>query len=554
MISFEHLFRSVILERGYDYYLSDMVKDFEHSANIISARVDGSSVYDVQIILYEDRIDQVFCTCPYFDDGKNCKHIAALFYKLNDTLDDELDCEEVELSSSEGGSLDALLNSLEKIKLIAFLKNEMELDASMKDRFCLEFQAFDKSTLLSYHLNLIDDLLAEYSYADVFVNYYQMGEYQESLDQITGAMKKLIESNDYEIVFKMIKSVLEKIIHIDADDSDGTTIYLLEELMSHLECVINNADEKLYNIIFEWASTVIKSDMFGDYTSYVFGVWANNFNSDELLNVKIDKIDLLIKKLDKSDKFFYEYELSNLIVNKIFILNSLGKFENGLSVMKDYIYLHEIRSLYIDKCIDGGEYESAIGLLIDGKTMFADKIGVVSSYSKKLIEIYKSRGQNKKLLSESKERLFNYASNSIDAYTDYKSLFDASIWLTIRLKVIESLKDMRVDIKPHLLEEELLDELIAEIASSPNYYGLWTYEKALYKTHSTELLQLFRANVLRLSESSGNRSHYRNIIDQIKDIRKYPDGQRLAKDLARMITSKYKNRSAMLDEFRKANI
>jgi hypothetical protein len=124
----------------------------------------------------------------------------------------------------------------------------------------------------------------------------------------------------------------------------------------------------------------------------------------------------------------------------------------------------------------------------------------------------------------------------------------------MRYEVIAILKNDRVDIKDHLLEEGLLDDLLLEIKSSPYLDGLTTYEKVLYKDYKLELLDLFKARVTSMAESSGNRNHYKNIVREIKHIRKYPSGKDIANELVELFSSKYKNRRAMLDEFKKAKL
>ena len=45
-----------------------------------------------------------------------------------------------------------------------------------------------------------------------------------------------------------------------------------------------------------------------------------------------------------------------------------------------------------------------------------------------------------------------------------------------------------------------------------------------------------------------------NFVREIKHIRKYPSGKGIASELLELFSSKYKNRKAMLDEFKKAKL
>ena len=79
-MEWEHLFREIILERGYEYYLEGAVVNEHISKNSISATVSGNDDYDVEIIFNNDKIIGMYCSCPYAADGHNCKHMAAVLY------------------------------------------------------------------------------------------------------------------------------------------------------------------------------------------------------------------------------------------------------------------------------------------------------------------------------------------------------------------------------------------------------------------------------------------------------------------------------------------
>ena len=51
-MEWEYLFKNMILERGYEYYLMDKVTITEQSEDHFEAEVSGSDRYDVSIELY----------------------------------------------------------------------------------------------------------------------------------------------------------------------------------------------------------------------------------------------------------------------------------------------------------------------------------------------------------------------------------------------------------------------------------------------------------------------------------------------------------------------
>ena len=69
-------FNPRIRDRGFAYFRSGAVEILEHSDFHVVAQVEGTLRYFVQLRLSLNSLD-VACTCPYFEDGEDCKHIWA---------------------------------------------------------------------------------------------------------------------------------------------------------------------------------------------------------------------------------------------------------------------------------------------------------------------------------------------------------------------------------------------------------------------------------------------------------------------------------------------
>ena len=115
---FEGLFSEKILERGWRYYEEDRVDDPIIVDGVVRAKVHGTASYNVEV----DPERMTFrCSCPYFDTYGNCKHIAALLYRLAD--DPEVD------------SLDETIRILErksKKELVALLQRIMRAEPKLR--------------------------------------------------------------------------------------------------------------------------------------------------------------------------------------------------------------------------------------------------------------------------------------------------------------------------------------------------------------------------------------------------------------------------------------
>lgn len=77
-------FSQTMLQRGRSYYDAERVKGFRKEGNTYSALVMGRRGYAVEIRLRNEELLWAECSCPYAQEGHYCKHMAALFYKIEE--------------------------------------------------------------------------------------------------------------------------------------------------------------------------------------------------------------------------------------------------------------------------------------------------------------------------------------------------------------------------------------------------------------------------------------------------------------------------------------
>ncbi len=69
---------SMIYKRGVEYFNEGRVHMRKRSETELTAVVDGEDLYNVQITLNQDGVDNALCTCPYYETMQTtCKHIVA---------------------------------------------------------------------------------------------------------------------------------------------------------------------------------------------------------------------------------------------------------------------------------------------------------------------------------------------------------------------------------------------------------------------------------------------------------------------------------------------
>ena len=77
MLNWKGLFRSHILERGWDYASDGSVTDFVKTDDSIAAVVQGSEYYKVKIRYSGSEITDGYCSCPYAAKGEWCNGLQG---------------------------------------------------------------------------------------------------------------------------------------------------------------------------------------------------------------------------------------------------------------------------------------------------------------------------------------------------------------------------------------------------------------------------------------------------------------------------------------------
>ena len=79
----EKIFLEHIAQRGYEYYKENKVKNIALNKNSIKGQVKGNKIYDVEIEIINDNIENIKCSCEHFKEGNKCKHLAATMQDKN---------------------------------------------------------------------------------------------------------------------------------------------------------------------------------------------------------------------------------------------------------------------------------------------------------------------------------------------------------------------------------------------------------------------------------------------------------------------------------------
>jgi len=296
-ILFEHLFREIILQRGYAYYIDQQVSELTVTGKTISASVSGSETYQVEIELNDEGIEYMSCDCPYFEGGDNCKHLAAVFYSLQHSESEQSKASGVK---SELDVVGELLASLTYDELFSFLQEELCSNSALQFKFKAAFQHRDKTSReSSSYLQHIDSVFELHLGRRGYIEYDKAIDFELAVGELLSSVRRLIENEQYETSFTILKHLISKLSGLGIDDSLGTTATIMNEVVELFALIITGHSEPTYSMVFEWLCANLDGAIDDHLEDSLIDLFMIHYQEEAKLQRKIPIIDRIIACYDK---------------------------------------------------------------------------------------------------------------------------------------------------------------------------------------------------------------------------------------------------------------
>jgi hypothetical protein len=104
------------------------------------------------------------------------------------------------------------------------------------------------------------------------------------------------------------------------------------------------------------------------------------------------------------------------------------------------------------------------------------------------------------------------------------------------------------------VEEKMKDELYKMVEKSPMINTLMSYSKHLKDNYSDKLLKLFKSAIEWYIGQNTGRKAYRTASEYLKEMTRLNGGNEMLRAMINNFKIQYKNRPAMMEEFKKAGI
>lgn len=376
-MKWKKLFATHILERGYDYYLENAVENIDISEDIIRADVIGSEAYEVEISVNNGEITDMYCSCPYALDGRNCKHMAAVLYEWSENAGEEEPAKEVNTDLFQPAytvnaykkkviAVEELVSSATEDEVRSFLVAVLSEDEKLLLRFHNTINKQVTKEDIDNYIRRVDIIADRYLGKNRFISYYEADGFISELEEIIDEdVRRMIDNDNYLSAFEVMNYIFVLIGDVDMDDSDGGTGMLADRIYQlWLELLVKvSAEEK--KKMFNWFTSHLDGSVIDYLEEYIEQILMEEFEEKEYEQVKLDFIEDMIARSEwKDSDWSMDYAVGKWAVRYLELLKKKKISEEQIKeICKKYWNNSTVRRYYIDICMKNKEYDHVLQVL-----------------------------------------------------------------------------------------------------------------------------------------------------------------------------------------------
>ena len=565
-MNWKKLFAIHILERGYDYYCDDAVENMEISDDIIRADVIGSEDYEVEISLSNGEVTDMYCSCPYALDGRNCKHMAAVLYEWSENEAEEKKEEENAINTDlfqPAYTVNSHKKKLTAVEGLVSGANEEDVRS-----FLAAVLAEDEKLLLRFH-NIINkqvtredinnyigqvDIIADrYMGRNHFISYYEADGFISELEEIIDEdVRRMIDNGNYLSAFEVMNYIFVLIGDVDMDDSDGDTGMLADRIYQLWLELLVKVSSKEKRKMFDWFTSHLDGSVIDYLEEYIEQIIIEEFEEKEYEQAKLDFIEDMIARSERKDSdWSRDYGVGKWAVRYLEMLQEKKASDEQIEeVCKRYWKNSSVRRYYVDICMKKKEYDHVLQILDECILLDKQYRGLISEYSKKKKEIYLLQGNKSAYIEQLWKLVLEHEAGDLELYRELKKQYTADEWLVKREEIFGKLPAY-AHVEKLYKEEKLYDRLLVYVLNSPGLYALQEYEKVLKKEYPEQILNKYKDEVSKMAVHTSDRKNYAHLVSLLRKMQQIKGGSKLVEQIVAEWKIKYKNRPAMMDELRK---
>ena len=453
-MNWKSLFPSRILSRGREYYLDGSIEKYEETQDCIQAEVVGTQLYKVKISLSDNEVSQMECECPYAQDGKACKHMAAVLYRHSEELKSPAESQRMHDSKTfDDKDLYFFTGTTESYerKKAAVTKMVMKSDEETvrnylvsvlmeSDNYLLRFKTITDVCSqgdVQQYIERVQSVADYYMGRKGFIDYYAADEFILDLRAFLETDARImVDQQLYSEAFQLANAILSTLDSVDMDDSAGGAGMLADDISKFWIELLSQVDDSGKREMFQWFMEQLRKAEASECKAFCREHWQNTV----------------------------------------------------------------ARMYYIGLCEEEGVYEEALQALDESiaKDRSLSKLQI-RDYEKQKKDIYRVIKDEEHYREQLWKLVEDYSPVDIELYRELRGLYDGKSWSELREQIISSIRDFQSR-NELLKEEKLYDRLLDSVLQSPGLYTLRQYDDVLGELHPVQLLEKYRQQLNQMAE------------------------------------------------------
>ena len=546
-MDWEKLFAQHILARGYDYFCENAVISMDVSTDMIQAEVEGAEIYEVEIHLDNDEVTEMQCSCPYAEDGRNCKHMAAVLYKWEE--------ESVPggTSKEKEDDIQRIVENADTAVVRSFLASILKENEKLLVRFNSIVGTHSIEEDIRDYMKQIDRIVHRYYGRNHFIDYYAANSFISELEEVYDTdVRLMIDNGQYMGAFEIVNYIFTLGGRVDMDDSDGgigmlgnQAYELWREILAHV-----NKEEK--SKMFEWFMHHLDGSLIDYMEEYVEQIVMEEFEEKEYIQRKLIFTEKMAEEAEKEDsEWSRSYQIGRWAIRHLELLEQL---KSGREEREAYCKKHwessSVRKYYINLCVQAKEYDLALEALEESISLDHQYRGLLVDYCKQKKEVYLLKGDRRAYIEQLWELVLQYQPGNLETYRELKRQYAEEEWLKEREIIFEKLAHFAC-VDQLYKEEKMYDRLLGYILESTGLYKVQEHTPILKEKYPQQILQKYKEELDKMAILSGDRKKYQQMAAELRNMKKIAGGTEVVAEIVDEWRRRYKNRPAMMDELRK---
>ena len=557
MSDWKDLFQGHILDRGEAYYFDGAVLELHKTEHGYHAVVEGTEDYEVDIEMEGGRVCEMYCSCPYAEDGNNCKHMAAVLFEIEEQNGEDILAEET-CPDDQEQEVEEIIERIPEEELRSFVKGIAAQDSEIRNILMTRYAVKIDEKQMDRLKQGIGQLVWEYGDRSGYIDYRNAWDFCWALENyLEDKVDTLIDRKCYRQAFELTNYVFRTIGNIDIDDSDGGTSQVANACYDKWKEILENCSEEEKNEMFSWFMSHLSCNYVIDYLEdYMEDFLTHEFQNREMLEKMLkdldERIEMQALSTDCGSTWSVRHGYENNIIKRLELMERLDFPEEEI---REYRRRHwrfsAVRELEIQENLDNGNLDEAIRILQESKTLDKEYPGLVARYSEQLISIYETQPDKEGYKKELLYYVFECPQNNLVHIYKLKEVCTDKEWEDYREQILKNPKNYNI-LYPFMEKEGMYESMLECIRKETFIYNLDKYEKVLKEKFPDQVRDIYISYLRHEAERAGNRKRYRELMKYLKKIRRYPGGKEKASEIAENWRGMYYRRTAMMDEMRKA--